>query len=249
MKVGVYGLGRFGAFWATQLSKKVEVVGYNRSKRDLIIDGVKLVDFDSLCSCDVIFLCVSISSLQEVLNSIKDHISDDTLVIDTCSVKVYPAQLMSEILHKGQPLIATHPMFGPDSAKEGLRGLPLVFHPLRCSVDQKEYWITLFKEMEIDVIEMSPQEHDKEAAYSQGVTHFVGRMLDELHLKPTKLATVGYKRLMSIVEQTCNDPLQLFYDLQRYNPYAHYMRSELKEASDKILTRLKIEEVKKMEDA
>ncbi len=29
---------------------------------------------------------------------------------------------------------------------------------------------------------------------------------------------------MGVVEQTCNDPLQLFADLQRYNPYTKQMR-------------------------
>lgn len=249
MKVGVYGLGRFGAFWAHLLAKKVEVVGYNRTKRDFSIEGVTVVDFETFCESDVIFLCVSISSLQETLHSIRDHIRKDTIVVDTCSVKVYPSQLMIDILNPQQPLIATHPMFGPDSAKSGLKGLPLVFHPLRCSTSESEYWTSLFKEMDLDVIEMSPKEHDKQAAYSQGVTHFVGRVLDELHLTPTRLATVGYKNLMSIVEQTCNDNVQLFYDLQRYNPYAGHMRNDVKDATDKILTRLEIEESKSMEDA
>jgi hypothetical protein len=54
---------------------------------------------------------------------------------------------------------------------------------------------------------------------------------------------------MSIVEQTCNDNVQLFYDLQRYNPYAADMRLDVKNATDKILTRLKMEESKSMEDA
>jgi prephenate dehydrogenase len=249
MKVGVYGLGRFGAFWAQILAQKVEVVGYNRSKRDFSIDGVSIVDFHALCECDVIFLCVSISSLQEALHTLKDHIRKETIVVDTCSVKVYPAKLMEDILNIEQPLIATHPMFGPDSAKNGLKGLPLVFHPLRCSEEQSDYWISLFKELQLDVIIMNPQDHDKQAAYSQGVTHFVGRVLDELHLCPTALATVGYRRLMSIVEQTCNDNVQLFYDLQRYNPYAADMRLDVKNATDKILTRLKMEESKSMEDA
>jgi len=124
-----------------------------------------------------------------------------------------------------------------------------VFHPLRCSDQARDYWLSLFKEMALDVIIMSPNEHDKQAAYSQGVTHFVGRVLDELYLRPTQLATVGYKNLMSIVEQTCNDNIQLFYDLQRYNPYAADMRCDVKDATDKILTRLKIEESKSMEDA
>ena len=47
---------------------------------------------------------------------------------------------------------------------------------------------------------------------------------------------------MTIVDQTCNDPLQLFYDLQRFNPYAKEMRLSLQVAIEKILNRLAEEE-------
>jgi hypothetical protein len=47
---------------------------------------------------------------------------------------------------------------------------------------------------------------------------------------------------MSIVEQTCNDPIQLFYDLQRYNPYAKQMRMSLKGALDVVMQELKDQE-------
>ena len=90
--------------------------------------------------------------------------------------------------------------------------------------------------------------HDREAAYSQGVTHFVGRMLDELKLQKTQLATVGYTKLLEIVEQTCNDPLQLFLDLQRYNPYAQQMHNELNSAISTILALLTRMDDAPMED-
>ena len=85
-------------------------------------------------------------------------------------------------------------------------------------------------------------EHDEEAAYSQGVTHFVGRTLSAMGMKPTPIATQGYRSLMTIVEQTCNDPMQLFYDLQRYNPYAKEMRLSLQVAIEKVLNALRREE-------
>ena len=91
---------------------------------------------------------------------------------------------------------------------------------------------------------MSERKHDKEAAYSQGVTHFVGRVLNQMGMKPTEIATNGYKSLMTIVDQTCNDPVQLFYDLQRFNPYAKEMRLSLQVAIEKILNRLAEEEDK-----
>lgn len=235
MSVGIYGLGRFGAFWAAELARYIPVKGYNRTKRNLEIPGVDLVSEEELLLCDTIILCVAISSFKDVLAMLAPRIRPGTLIMDTCSVKVYPAQVMSSELSDSVDIIATHPMFGPDSGRNSIVGLPLVFSPVRCSEDRVQKWLALFTRMQLKVLNMDCDRHDREAAYSQGVTHFVGRVLNELHLNQTEIATVGYQRLMTIVEQTCNDPLQLFYDLQRYNPYAHDMRIRLHTAVDTVL--------------
>ena len=82
---------------------------------------------------------------------------------------------------------------------------------------------------------MTPAQHDKEAAFTQGITHFIGRVLEELELGASKIGTVGYKSLLEIIEQTCNDPMQLFYDLQRYNPFTHDMHMQLKQSIDNTM--------------
>ncbi len=248
MKTGVFGLGRFGRFWAEQLATKLPVVAYNRTKRDITLKNVEIVEFEEFVECDVIFICTAISSLHDVLSHIAPHLKKDTLIIDTCSVKVYPKQVMEEIFPQNISLIATHPMFGPDSGKNGVQGLPIMIDPFRCSPETGDFWIDTFKGMGLDVLPMSCEQHDREAAYSQGVTHFVGRMLDELDLKQTRIATLGYTKLLEIVEQTCNDPFQLFLDLQRYNPYAQQMHTDLKNAIDKILALLTRMDNAPMED-
>jgi prephenate dehydrogenase len=235
MTIGVYGLGRFGSFFSGELAKVHRVLGCNRSPVASAPPGVQLVSRKELLSCDTIILCVAISSFREVLQSFVGQLKPGTLVMDTCSVKMYPAQVMQELLPESIDIIATHPMFGPDSGSTGIAGLPLVFHPIRCSAERAHQVKHLFTALQLQVLEMSCEQHDREAAYSQGVTHFVGRVLDALHLSDTAIATVGYKQLLSIVEQTCNDPLQLFYDLQRYNPYTYEMRSQLTRAIDDVL--------------
>ncbi len=238
MEIGIYGLGRFGTFWGKEFSRYATVKGYNRTPLKEAPEGITLVSREELLRCETIICCVAISALEPVLNEVAPLIKEGTLVMDTCSVKVYPAQVMEKILPVGVNIIATHPMFGPDSGKDGLKGLPLVFSPLRGSAELFSRWRELFKAMELNLLEMSCDAHDREAAYSQGVTHFVGRVLDELALKPTEIATLGYQRLLSIIEQTCNDPLQLFLDLQRFNPYAPAMQQRLKASLDKVLDQL-----------
>ena len=124
-----------------------------------------------------------------------------------------------------------------------MKGLPIVMCPISPAEDERYRAVkALFQRMDLDVLEMSAEEHDEEAAYSQGVTHFVGRTLSAMGMKPTPIATQGYRSLMTIVEQTCNDPVQLFYDLQRFNPYAKEMRLSLQVAVEKVLNALRREE-------
>lgn len=238
MEIGIYGLGRFGTFWGKELSRYATVKGYNRTPLKEAPAGMTLVSREEVLECETIIFCVAISALEPVLQEVASSIKEGATVMDTCSVKVYPAQVMERLLPEGINIIATHPMFGPDSGKDGLKGLPLVFSPLRGSDELFSRWRELFVAMELNLLEMSCDAHDREAAYSQGVTHFVGRVLDELALKPTEIATLGYQRLLSIIEQTCNDPLQLFLDLQRFNPYAPAMQQRLKASLDKVLALL-----------
>ena len=150
---------------------------------------------------------------------------------------------MKENIPDDRFMIATHPMFGPDSGAAGLKGLPITMCPISDPTDARYAMMKdLFVSMGLDVLEMSAEKHDEEAAYSQGVTHFVGRTLRQMGMKPTPIATQGYRSLMTIVDQTCNDPLQLFYDLQRYNPYAKEMRLSLQVAIEKVLNALRREE-------
>lgn len=237
MTVGVVGTGRFGAFWATLLSSRHTVVTYNRSRRP-VPEGCTGVEIEELSACDAVFLCVAISSIAPVLEQLAPHLQAGCVVLDTCSVKVYPMKLMSELLGDAIESIGTHPMFGPDSARNGVDGLPLVFTPLRCSDDSKRYWREEFLRMGLDVRELTAEEHDKEAAFTQGVTHFIGRVLADMQLRPSEIATVGYQQLLSVTEQTCNDPYQLFEDLQHYNPYTPVMRRSLQQSLNRLMESL-----------
>ena len=238
MKIGVYGLGRFGFFWSELLAQKYDVSGYNRSSLKKFPKKVSIVDENLILQCDVLFLCVSISSLKSVLESITGRINPDCLVFDTCSVKVYPAKLMKDILPDSVDIIATHPMFGPDSGKNGVKNLPIVFIPVRDRRGYTNIWKKIFIDIGMKVIAITADEHDRGAALTQGVTHFIGRVLNGLELKDSEIATAGYKSLLAIVEQTCNDPLQLFMDLQHYNPYTHKMRQSLNESLKKTMNML-----------
>jgi hypothetical protein len=129
-------------------------------------------------------------------------------------------------------------MFGPDSSKDGFKNLPIVVDKFTSTSKHYAFWKTFFKKQGLQVIELTAKEHDKKAARSQGVTHFIGRLLDKFNLQSTPIDTSGAKLLQNVREQTCNDTWQLFMDLQNYNPYTKSMRIDFGKAYDKIYSKL-----------
>ncbi|MBI9103607.1 MAG: prephenate dehydrogenase/arogenate dehydrogenase family protein [Spirochaetales bacterium] len=243
MNIGIYGLGRFGSFWGREIAhygsqNGWQVKGFSRNPERGTPEGVIRVEEEELLSSDVIILCNAISSMESVLGKISTFIKPGTLVMDTCSVKVHPTSLMNDLLAEGVNILGTHPMFGPDSGKNGIAGLPIVVSPVRAPLKVQSQWKEIFRDMKLDVKVMTPDEHDLEAAFTQGITHFIGRVLGRLDLKPSPIGTMGYRELIKIVEQTCNDPEQLFLDLQKFNPHTEEMRLQLKYALNDTLGQL-----------
>jgi prephenate dehydrogenase len=235
MTVGVYGLGRFGYFWAEQLAARATVCGFSRDPGRPVPQGVRRVGEDELLSLPVIILCVAISAMEEVLEKTRSRLTPGTLVMDTCSVKTYPVDLMRRLLPDSVSVLGTHPMFGPDSGRKGVQGLPLILCPARVTDSQTDQWRTFFASLGLAVSVMSPDDHDREAAFTQGVTHYIGRVLSDFGVQRSAIGTLGFNKLLEIVEQTCNDPWQLFLDLQRYNPHTREMRSRLSKSLASVM--------------
>ncbi|MFW5688814.1 MAG: prephenate dehydrogenase/arogenate dehydrogenase family protein [Spirochaetota bacterium] len=234
MRLGIYGTGRFGSFWASELARTADVLTYSRSERPAP-PGCTPGTLEEIGRCDAVVLCVAISAVEPALRTLSPHLAPATVVMDTCSVKVHPVELMLREVPDENPIIATHPMFGPDSAGAGIAGLPLVYAPVRADEETAARWREFFAALGLTVIEMTPDEHDREAAMTQGVTHFLGRVLADMDLAPSTIATVGYRKLLEVMQQTCNDPYQLFVDLQRYNPYTSEMRERLQESLRRMM--------------
>lgn len=238
--IGIIGFGRFGKFWAGVLKKHYQIFIYdcdpNQEKAAQAM-GVKFFSLEELClNTNVIFLCVPINRLEAVIQTLLPFAKPGMVIVDTSSVKVYPAQIMERYLESvnGISILLTHPMFGPDSGAGGVDGLPIVFSPLRVSTELADIFREMFHQLNLRIVEISPDEHDRMAANSQGITHQIGRILHEMNIQPTMIDTRGYQDLLSVVEQTTHDTWELFCDLQNYNPYTREMRYRLEDALERI---------------
>ena len=229
-KVSIIGFGRFGAMLHSLLSKGFEVDVYDKNSiNNSEINEVSLVE---ALNNETIFISVPIRDFEDLIVEISDKIAPGKTVIDVCSVKVFPKQVMSTKLPSETDIIATHPLFGPDSLKDS--GSVMTMESVRNSFDRYDFWKNYFESQNITIEEISAEEHDMMAARSQGLTHFVGRIIDDFGTNQTRIDTEGYKALHKLVNQTCNDSWELFEDIQNYNPYTEKMISELNVSFKKI---------------
>ena len=74
---------------------------------------------------------------------------------------------------------------------------------------------------------MTCDEHDREMAWVHALTFFVGRGLLELDPPASPLSTHYYNELLDVVNVERTHSMELFYTIQRGNPYAEDMRKKL----------------------
>ncbi|PID39579.1 MAG: prephenate dehydrogenase [Proteobacteria bacterium] len=238
--IGIIGFGRFGALTARYLSEDFSVVVSTRSDKDAAIKscGARPVDFKTACSQAVVILCMPISAMRETLKQVAPLLKKDALVIDVCSVKVYPLEWMRELLPERVFILPTHPMFGPDSAAESLKGCKIVLCPERIEKARYGKIKSWLEAQGVMVIETTAREHDEKIAVSLSLTHFIGRSLSAFGAQELDIDTEGYKRLMHILGVVSHDTWQLFEDMNTYNPYAKEKREAFIAAMKDIHERL-----------
>ncbi|OAY31516.1 arogenate dehydrogenase 1, chloroplastic [Manihot esculenta] len=229
LKIAIVGFGNFGQFLAKTLIRQGHtVLAYSRSDYSDVAQklGVSYFsDGDDLCEehPEVILLCTSILSTENVLKSLPVHrLKRNTLFVDVLSVKEFPRNLFLQHLPPDFDILCTHPMFGPESGKNGWNGLPFLFDKVRVGssksrVSRCDQFLDVFASEGCRMVEMSCAEHDRHAAGSQFITHTMGRVLEKLGLESTPINTKGYETLLNLVENTAGDSFDLYYGLFMYN--------------------------------
>ena len=243
-QISIIGFGRFGKTLYSLLKDDFEIVLYNRSPISQLSSGLHqntraTDDLSEVYSSDTIFYAVPISQFESVIIDHKQYFEPRHLLIDVLSVKLHPAKVFKKQLSGSQSrALLTHPMFGPDSTQDGFAGLPIVLDKFNANETEYSFWKDYFASKQLSVIEMTADEHDRMAANSQGLTHFLGRLLEEYKFGDTPIDTLGAKKLQDIQAQVCGDTWQLFTDLQHYNPHTKKMRLKLGDAYDEVYLKL-----------
>jgi len=277
LSIGIVGFGRFGQFIATSFTKYGHVVATSRTNyTDIALEmGVKYVPtLESFVldeHLDVIVLATSIVSFKDTVldlvpllekkMDINGGAGSFPLIVDVASVKEHPREILLDLLPEECDILCTHPMFGPDSAKNGWRGQTFVYEKTRINkvildpdsegqettqldniseehiegMDRMERFLSIWEEEGCNMIPMRCSDHDSYSANSQFITHLVGRILGIQGLKATPIDTTGFQSVLRLIETTNADSFDLFYGLYKYNRNSGYTIGRLRGALDDVV--------------
>lgn len=225
--LGIIGFGSFGQFMIPYLKPYFDV--YVTDEVNLATDannlGVQWAKVDEVLSQDIVVFCIPVQYLESLLKKYGSLVNPKALVMDVSSVKVKPVNLMLKYVPETTDILGVHPLFGPQSGKDGIEGLNIVVCPVRTNRPHilNRFFRSLLK---LNVLERTAEKHDKQMAYVQALTHFVGRAVNEMDIPDVEQKTPAYQYLLDIKRNLGGDSYDLFLTIEKENPFAREVREE-----------------------
>ncbi len=224
--LGIVGFGAFGQLAALHLGQHFEITAYDPSldvaaaAKQL---GVRLSSLNSVSQADVILIASPVSSFRQVVSEIAVACKPGALIVDVGSVKVVPSEIMRRLLPNHVDIVASHPLFGPQSAATGIKGLKIAVCPIR---GRRHARLAAFlrKALGLTVIMTTPEDHDQEAAVVQGLTHLIAKVLLRMGPLPTRMTTKSFDLLSEAISMVQHDAPEVFEAIEKANPYAETVR-------------------------
>jgi prephenate dehydrogenase len=224
MKTAIIGAGKMGVWFAKFCKENGEEVilsGRNKEKltrlsKELGVETADLVD--SVKKADNVIMCVSIDAFEEVVKKIAPSVREEQTVVDICSIKEQPVNIMHK--HLGRALIlGTHPVFGPGS--RSVKNKAYILTPTNAKEEAfAEKYRKWLEKVGARVFIMSPKKHDELMSVVLGLPHFLGlvacdTLLEQFEYSETKkVAGTTYQMLFILAEATAMENPELFSSLQ-----------------------------------
>lgn len=236
--LSIIGMGAFGRFMAPHLRDHFDVAVCDRADTPpddaAALAGslqVRAATLQAAAAAEIVVLAVPVQVMDELLSQLAPHVAPGALVLDVCSVKIEPIAMLLHRLPPMTQVVGLHPLFGPQSGRDGIKGLPIALCPARAEppvVAAVEEFLR--DRLGLRVLPTTAQDHDRQMAYVQGLTHFLSRALGTLDLPQTPMATRAYERFLAMKADLHADSLDLFLTIERHNPYAREVRASLLQA-------------------
>jgi len=223
LTLGLIGFGAFGRLIARHLSDRFDILAHDPAATDG--EGrARLTDLATAAACPVVVLAVPVEAMAATVAAIGPHLMRGAVVVDVGSVKVLPARLMDQGLPDHVQVVGAHPLFGPQSARDGIAGLRIAVCPVREARPARRVAAFCRQALGLKVFLVTPEGHDREAAVVQGLTHLIARVLLAMEPLPTRMTTASFDRIMQAVEMVRHDSPAVFRAIERDNPFAAGVR-------------------------
>jgi prephenate dehydrogenase len=229
LRIAIIGAGKMGR-WFTKFFKEegYSVVVSSRTKEKLLAlkdefdveiaeDNVEAID-----GANRVLLCVPLENLEAVLEEIGPHIHSKQVVMDICSIKEIPVNLLHKHVENGK-VLGTHPVFGPGA--KSIKGQNYVLTPV--SDEEMKFAVKFGRWLEkkgAKVVVTSPRDHDELMSAVLGFPHFIGlvvgdTLLSHANFVETKdVAGASYRLLLTLAEAVASEETGFYSNLQMSLP-------------------------------
>jgi prephenate dehydrogenase len=225
--IGLVGFGAFGRLIAEHLSPYFPLIAFDPASNvgEHRHDHVQLGTIAEAGRSDLVILAVPVRELSSAITMLRPHLRSGAIVVDVGSVKVRPIAVMQAELPPHVEIIGTHPLFGPQSAKGGISGRKIALCAVRGrSAARIAAFLRHVLKLEVHIV--TAEEHDRQAAIVQGVTHLVAKVLVRMEPLPKRLTTASFDHLMRATDMVRHDAPSVFLAIERDNPYAAEVRTQ-----------------------
>ena len=237
MRIGIMGFGRFGS----ALAGLIQEAGMPLLAWDPVGEVPTEIRAQSLAAlaewAHALVLAVPIPQTEAALLSLRPFLNSGHLVMDVGSVKTLPCALLDRVLGDEIPHVGTHPLFGPLSLARA-EALQTVLCPSPRHPDATRRARALFQALGSQVIEVTPDAHDRVMAKTHATAFFVAKGLLDMNVEETPFAPASFRALAAVIETVRADAGHLFLAIQNENPYASEARASLLSALQDIHGRL-----------
>jgi prephenate dehydrogenase len=88
--------------------------------------------------------------------------------------------------------------------------------------------------LRLNVIMTTPEDHDRDAAIVQGLTHLIAKVLVQMEPLPKRMTTKSFDLLVEAVNMVRHDAPEVFEAIESANPYSSGVRKKFFELASSL---------------
>lgn len=218
MKILILGAGKMGSFFADVVSTDHEVAIFDTDpdKLRFTYNTVRMSDPKEISNFnpDLVINAATVKYTIDAFKTILPYISKDCIISDIASVKTGLKEFYGSVEN---PFASSHPMFGPTFADLRNLSTQSAIVISESSPAGKEFFLNLYRSLNLRVFEYTFEEHDETIAYSLSIP-FASTLVFTSVMKHQDAPGTTFKRHMDIAKGLLSEDDFLLTEIL-FNPY------------------------------